>query len=320
MRRGRAARPRRRPCSAATGRRRSERPRRRASRAGGARRCSSPGVSPPLCEACTTIVPCHARVRRADVREGAGVVEGVRAALPGREDPGVEAAVGRGGRVGVGPLFVQVTVSPWLMVIWPGENWKSAIVTEPLAAALALGLRLGSRGGSSDGAGAGAASGAAAGCSGAGAVGSGVGAGCSGAGAGSGSGGAGGVSPSGAVSAAGVSPAAGSALLGGEQRAWKYERRDQGVDGGKQGQVLHRRRTLLGLRPGARARSRLGTSSQSAVPVAVLAAADELDLHAADRPVIQLQDQLAAAARPLPLGLPKEHVGPAATLDEPARA
>ena len=49
----------------------------------------------------------HVRVRRADVREGAGLVEGLRAAAAGREDAGVEAAVrGRGrvrGRALVGP-------------------------------------------------------------------------------------------------------------------------------------------------------------------------------------------------------------------------
>ena len=40
---------------------------------------------------------------------------------------------------GVGPSLTQVTVSPWLMVIVPGPNVKSVIVTEPLAAARALG-------------------------------------------------------------------------------------------------------------------------------------------------------------------------------------
>src|SRR5215212_6413299 len=40
---------------------------------------------------------------------------------------------------GVGPLFVQVTVSPVLIVIVEGAKLKSAIVTPPLAAAMAFG-------------------------------------------------------------------------------------------------------------------------------------------------------------------------------------
>ena len=43
----------------------------------------------------------------------------------------------------VGPLFAQVTVSPWSMVIEAGEKLKSAIATEPLAAAIALGFGAG---------------------------------------------------------------------------------------------------------------------------------------------------------------------------------
>src|SRR5215211_3932972 len=81
----------------------------------------------------------HERVRRADVGVRAGLVEGVRAAPAVLEDAGVERPVRRGGRVRRGPLLAQVTVSPWSMVIVPGVKLKSAMVTEPLAAATAFG-------------------------------------------------------------------------------------------------------------------------------------------------------------------------------------
>src|SRR5918995_1348263 len=64
---------------------------------------------------------------------------------------------------GVGPLFTQVTVSPWLIVIVPGPKEKSEIVTDPLAAATAFGWGSGASARSSArncGAGAGAGSGA----------------------------------------------------------------------------------------------------------------------------------------------------------------
>ena len=41
---------------------------------------------------------------------------------------------------GVGPLLVQVTVSPTLTVTLAGENWKSLIVTPVEAAAMAIGF------------------------------------------------------------------------------------------------------------------------------------------------------------------------------------
>ena len=37
-------------------------------------------------------------------------------------------------------MFTQVTVSPWVMVSEPGVKLKSAVVAEPLAAAMALAL------------------------------------------------------------------------------------------------------------------------------------------------------------------------------------
>ena len=49
----------------------------------------------------------------------------------------------------VGPLFVQVTVSPTLTVTVPGENWKSLIVTPVEAAAMASGLSFSARPGAS---------------------------------------------------------------------------------------------------------------------------------------------------------------------------
>src|SRR5215218_11502753 len=88
---------------------------------------------------------------------------------------------------GVGPLLFQVTVSPVLTVIVAGVKLKSAIVTEPLAAAIAFGLaaarfsaRSSARNCGSGGAGA-ASAGAGAGCAGAGAGSAGAGAGSAGA-------------------------------------------------------------------------------------------------------------------------------------------
>ena len=92
---------------------------------------------------------------------------------------------------GVGPLLVHVTVSPWLMVIVAGAKLKSAIATEPLAAAMAFGLgasvssRSSARTCGSGGAGAGSAGAGSAGAGSAGAA-------CAGAGsAGASTGGAG---------------------------------------------------------------------------------------------------------------------------------
>src|SRR5215211_5819769 len=85
-----------------------------------------------------------------------------------------------------GPLLAQVTVSPWSMVIVPGVKLKSAMVTEPLAAATAFGSGVrvpapsSARNVGSGGAVAGAAGAAGAGSAGA------PGAGSAGAGAGSG--------------------------------------------------------------------------------------------------------------------------------------
>ena len=153
-----------------------ERPRRRTGRrptAAVAARCSS-GVSPPLGDACTTIVPgmfgCGVQMY-ANVPASLKVCERL---CPSGKMPVSKLPSGEVDECGVGPSFVQVTVSPCWIVICAGANWKSATVTEPLAAAVARGFCLRSRAGCSAGAGAAACSGAAAGCSGAGAAGSGA--------------------------------------------------------------------------------------------------------------------------------------------------
>jgi hypothetical protein len=55
--------------------------------------------------------------------------------MPVSKDPSFAVA-----ECGVGPLLFQVTESPWVMVIVAGAKLKSAIVTDPLAAATAFGF------------------------------------------------------------------------------------------------------------------------------------------------------------------------------------
>ncbi len=55
--------------------------------------------------------------------------------MPVSKTPPLEVA-----ECGVGPLLVQVTVSPTLTVTLAGANWKSLIVTPVEAAAMAIGF------------------------------------------------------------------------------------------------------------------------------------------------------------------------------------
>ena len=321
-----AARPSRCRCSAATVRRRSGRPRRRTSRRPWCRRVPpvSPvlesGVSPPLCEACTTTVPCM-------FGWGVQMYENVPASLkvcerlcPAGKIPVSKLPSGAVAECAVGPSFVQVTVSPWLIVICAGANWKSEIVTEPLAAALALTFCLRSRAGCSAGAGAAGCSGAAAGCSGAGA-------GAAGSGAAAGS-------PARA-------PARARAARPGSPRRAPSRRPASPRPPDRRPRMrtasLEARAPRSGRRPQQAGRgasstadpigSQTGHASAFApsdrgpcrgpcrvCPCRVLAATLELDVHAVDRAVVELQNELAAATRPVLLGLPEEHVRPAAAL------
>ena len=79
-------------------------------------------MSPPLCEACTTIVPCMFGCGVQMYEKVPALVKVCERLCPAGKIPVSKLPSGAVAEWAVGPLFVQVTVSPWLIVIGAGEN------------------------------------------------------------------------------------------------------------------------------------------------------------------------------------------------------